>query len=240
MTAALRAQTHDRRFYGVVSAIVTRNGSEPDDEESADGRVKVVFPWFDGGTTESDWCRIGGLYAGNDYGAAWIPEVGDEVVVAFVQGDMRMPIVLGGLHNGEDPPPTVRTPDVDQKLFRTKAGHEILLDDSSGSQRVVLKTVGEMIVSLDDAAGTLTVDTGKGTSIELDGSTITITGATVKVKAGQIDLGDGASDGLVLGDKFMTLFNAHTHNCTAPGSPSGPPLAPMMPGAHVSLANKTK
>ena len=50
--------------------------------------------------------RRASSYAGNGYGSFFVPEVGDEVLVAFVQGDMRYPIILGGLYNGEDKPPT--------------------------------------------------------------------------------------------------------------------------------------
>ena len=48
------------------------------------------------------------FYAGNGYGAFFVPEVGDEVLVAFTHGDMRMPIILGGLYNGVDKPVTYR------------------------------------------------------------------------------------------------------------------------------------
>ena len=58
---------------------------------------------------ESDWCRVVQPYAGNGYGAVFVPEKGDEVLVAFVHGDMRFPIVIGGLYNGKDKPPTART-----------------------------------------------------------------------------------------------------------------------------------
>ena len=72
-------------------------------------RVTLRFPFFDGATAETDWCRVVQPYAGNGYGAVFVPEEGDEVLVAFVHGDMRFPIVLGGLYNGQDKPPTDRT-----------------------------------------------------------------------------------------------------------------------------------
>ena len=50
-------------------------------------------------------CRMCNSYAGNNYGFYFVPQVGDEVLVAFIQGDMRLPVILGGLYNGKDKPP---------------------------------------------------------------------------------------------------------------------------------------
>ena len=122
MTSTLpRSRSTDRRYYGVVEAIVARVTDDPEHE----CRVKLRFPFFDGATAESDWCRVVQPYAGNGYGAVFVPEEGDEVLVAFVHGDMRFPIVLGGLYNGVDKPPTDRTASRDQKLIRTKHGHQV-------------------------------------------------------------------------------------------------------------------
>ena len=113
-------------------------------------RQASSFPWFDDEMV-SEWCRVAQPYAGNGYGVFLVPEVGDEVLVAFIHGDMRLPIVLGGLYNGQDKPPTSRQDDTDQKLIRTKAGHELLFDDSDGTERVTLETAGGHALDLDDA-----------------------------------------------------------------------------------------
>ncbi len=80
---------------GVVTAV--------DDPESL-GRVKVKFPWL-ADDYESWWARVAQLGAGPDRGAVWLPEVNDEVLVAFEHGDTRRPYVVGGLCNGVDNPP---------------------------------------------------------------------------------------------------------------------------------------
>ena len=122
MTSTLpRSRSTDRRYYGVVEAIVAKVTDDPEHE----CRVTLRFPFFDGATAESDWCRVVQPYAGNGYGAVFVPEEGDEVLVAFVHGDMRFPIVLGGLYNGVDKPPTDRTASQDQKLIQTKHGHQV-------------------------------------------------------------------------------------------------------------------
>jgi uncharacterized protein involved in type VI secretion and phage assembly len=194
-----RARSTDRRYYGVVEAIVVEN--EGDDE----GRVKIQFPWFDGGATVTEWCRVSQLYAGGGYGSVFVPEKGDEVLVAFVHGDMRFPIVLGGLYNGVDKPPTARTDGRDQKIIRTKAGHEVLLDDGNKEIRV---TTAE--------GGTVTVTaTGE----------IRLKAAKVTVEADRIDLGGGATEPAVLGNALVRAFAGHTH--PENGVTTGPPTVPL-------------
>jgi uncharacterized protein involved in type VI secretion and phage assembly len=162
-----RARTLDRRFFGVVEALVSAN-EDPDHQ----GRVKVTFPWFDGSETESDWCRVRQLYAGGGYGTFFVPELGDEVLVAFVHGDMRLPVILGGLYNGRDTPPSYRTAEKNEKVIRTKGGHEILLDESSRTQRVRLRTKGgHEILLLDtdpDHHTKLAIHTSGGHKVTLD------------------------------------------------------------------------
>src|SRR4051812_38246436 len=109
-TAAHRARCLNRKYYGVVEGIVVKNIGDPDKE----GRVQVKFPWFDDAFV-TDWCRVAQPYAGNQYGVFFVPEEKDEVIVGFIHGDMHIPIVLGGVHNGKDKPTTKREKDLDQK-----------------------------------------------------------------------------------------------------------------------------
>lgn len=290
MTLLARSFTADKQYFGVYSAIVAAVG-----DDKHPGEVRLRFEWFDP-QMQTEWCRICNPYAGNGYGTVWHPEKDDEVLVAFLQGDMRWPIVLGGLYNGKDSPPTARSADLDQKLWRTKGGHELLMDDTSGQMRLRLKTraghsvdlddqgkkatvasegghsvelddqgkkatvksQGGHSVELDDQGKKVTVKTSSGQSVTLDdgGSKITVqtaggqilalesgaiklTATSVVVNATSVKLGgDAATQSLVLGEALMAAYNAHTHNCTAPGSPSGPPLSPMTP-AVLSQVSKT-
>jgi uncharacterized protein involved in type VI secretion and phage assembly len=200
-----RARSTDKRYFGVVEAIVEEN--EGDDE----GRIKVRFPWFDGGSTVTDWCRVSQLYAGGGYGSVFVPEKGDEVLVAFIHGDMRFPIVLGGLYNGVDKPPTARTDGRDQKIIRTKAGHEVLLDDGNKEIRITTAEGGNVTVTA----------TGE----------IKLVAKKVTIEADNIDLGGGATQAAVLGDELKKAFDSHTH-MTSQG-PSDKPLVPL-PGSALS------
>jgi uncharacterized protein involved in type VI secretion and phage assembly len=98
---APRETAHESGGYvkGVAIALVTQNKDE-------DGlcRVKVRYPWHDK-PRESYWARLAMPMAGKDRGLVVIPEVGDEVVVAFEREDLRFPCVLGALWNGKEKPP---------------------------------------------------------------------------------------------------------------------------------------
>jgi uncharacterized protein involved in type VI secretion and phage assembly len=237
-----RITANDRRFYGVAEALVTKNN----DPEGL-GRVKVVFPWFDNGRAESEWCRVANLYAGPSYGAVLVPERETEVLVAFVHGDMRHPVVLGGLYSRPQAPPTKRK-DEDRKMIRTKLGHELVMEDTQGSERTWLKTHGGHHVTIDDVAAKITVATKEGASIVIEksgkitvdssqGAKVTLDGSRATVDASQISLGQGASQQLVLGNAFMALFNAHVHTSSPSGGPTTSPVTPMTP---TILSSKTK
>jgi uncharacterized protein involved in type VI secretion and phage assembly len=83
----------------VYVAIVTNNNAEDDY-----GQVKVKYPWMDD-SQESFWARIAGPGGGKQRGLYFLPEVDDEVLVAFEQGDFNHPYIIGGLYNGKDAPP---------------------------------------------------------------------------------------------------------------------------------------
>ena len=109
-------------YYGVYEALVS-DVNDP----AKEGRVKIKMPWFDN-QMETEWCRVRQFYAGNGYGAFYVPEVGDEVLIAFIKGNMSEPVILGGLYNGSDKPPSHRDDQTDEKLLRTKAGHEFVAE----------------------------------------------------------------------------------------------------------------
>lgn len=200
MTTTAPANSTKRCYYGVAEGVVA-DVNDPEKE----GRVKLLLPWFDENTT-SDWCRVSQLYAGNGYGSFWCPELRDEVLVAFIHGDIRQPIVLGGLYNGVDKPPTHRSDKgeiKDEKVFRTKAGHEIRFVDTSGEERITIvdKSKKHRIeISTKDNAITIKSDGGKMTlaakeieiladdSLKIEAKTIAEKASTsLKTEAGKID-----------------------------------------------------
>ena len=227
MTRAMpRSRSADQRYYGVVEALV----AEVDGDDEA--RVKLTFPWFDPATV-TDWCRVSQLYAGNRYGSVFVPEKGDEVLVAFVHGDMRFPIVLGGLYNGADKPPTDRRNGKDQKVIRTKHGHELLFDDQSTRAAVRVTSAAGHVVELDDAGKAIRIRAAAGGSVSVhaDGAITLESKTSVILDAPTIELGKGAGQSVVRGDALLAAIGAHVH--PAPGGTTGPPQ-PTVPGAVLS------
>ena len=116
--------------------------------------------------------------AGSKRGMYWMPEVGDEVVVAFEGADSNAPIILGALFNSESPTPDQAKPSNDNNIrtIVSRSGHEITLDDSPSAGMVTVKTNGGRTLTLDDTPpGKVTMETPSGISITLDDSTGTLT-----------------------------------------------------------------
>lgn len=161
---------------GVTEGIVTEN---QDDENM--GRVKVMFPWRD--DDESVWARVATTMAGDERGTYFIPEVDDEVLVAFADGNLRHPYVLGGLWNGEDAPPATNEGNNDVRKVTSRSGHELVFDDADQSGAVEITTNGGHSIVLDDSSGSETItitDSKEQNSIEFDATqgSLDITGGT--------------------------------------------------------------
>jgi uncharacterized protein involved in type VI secretion and phage assembly len=108
-------------IHGVVIGLVTKVN------ETQLGYVKVHFPWLDE-CNETDWIRVATLMAGNGRGSFFMPEVHDEVLVAFDHGDARFPYVVGFLWNGKDQPPSKHIRD---RILKSKNGHSIRFLDAT-------------------------------------------------------------------------------------------------------------
>ena len=148
----------------VVSAIVS---NVKDDLDL--GRVKVTIPRLDD-TFESGWLRVAQPGAGPARGGLVLPEVGDEVLVAFEQGDVRRGYVLGGLYNGQDTPapPALRGTvasdgTVAKRSFTSRKGHTLVFSDADGDEFVEAATKDtEYAVRLaKDAQGGMVLVTSK-------------------------------------------------------------------------------
>jgi len=135
---------------GVVIALVTDNN-----DPNNGARVKLKFPWLDD-DYESDWARVTQLGAGPKSGALWMPEVNDEVLVAFEHGDIRRPYVVGSLYNGKDTPPEgdglFDNGKVKRRGFISRKGHKfIFFDDDSKAGVAIISSDGKLKVSLNES-----------------------------------------------------------------------------------------
>ncbi|HET6229196.1 MAG TPA: type VI secretion system Vgr family protein, partial [Longimicrobiaceae bacterium] len=162
------AYTHARRpprrtVEGCATAEVTANL-----DPKGLGRVRVRYRWQDVGR-ETGWVRVAVPHAGNQRGTIFIPEVGDEVLVAFEHGDPERPFVLGALWNGKDAAP--QTAEV--KRIVTRSGNTIQLTDTGGKEVVeIFSAHGKCLVQLANDVGgkpTLTLHSEGDLSIEAVG-----------------------------------------------------------------------
>jgi phage baseplate assembly protein gpV len=127
------------------------------------GRVKVKFPWMDP-PQASYWAPIASLLSGKKRGARFMPELEDEALIAFDRGEFDHPYVVGFLWNGADEAPD----DVkSNRLVVTPGGHELRFEDKSGDRRVVLKTSDGHKLTLDDKAGSVTLESKGGHKLEV-------------------------------------------------------------------------
>lgn len=151
------------RVFGLVLAIVTNN-KDPDKL----ARVKVKYHMLDQ-QVESDWCRVVSFYAGKDRGAYWIPEVDDEVVIAFEHGDVNFPYVLGSVWNGVDTPKDIAgdgsfyTDKDDRKVIHSRTGHKILMDDTAKAEKLVITDkTRKNVMTMDCPTKSIVVDCLEG------------------------------------------------------------------------------
>ncbi|MGO9086265.1 MAG: type VI secretion system Vgr family protein [Terriglobales bacterium] len=135
-----------RTWPGLVYARVVDNN-----DPAGGGRLKVQFVWQEENVT--NWARMMTPHAGADRGFMFLPEVGDEVVVGFGDGDVEKPVILGCVWNGVDKPPRENFWGGDVapnnvKRIVTKSGHRIQIVDTPGKESIVLATPKELKVSM--------------------------------------------------------------------------------------------
>jgi Rhs element Vgr protein len=159
---------------GVVSALE----GDPAGEDRIEVRLVTV--------SETDglvWARVAAFDAGGERGAVFRPEIGDEVVLGFVDADPRDPVVLGALHSSAKPAPIPGADDNHHKGYVTRAGMKLLFDDDKPS--VTVETPGGALLVFDDDAGTVEIKDQNGNAIKMSSSTLEITAvADLKLKAG--------------------------------------------------------
>ena len=180
--ASLEAGGHAK---GVAVAVVRQNK-----DDSGLGRVKVSYPWHSQ-PRESYWARVAMPMAGKNRGTYFIPEVDDEVLVAFEREDLRFPCVLGSLWNGKDKPPHNNNDGKnDKRAFRSRKQHYLLFDDGSKGvvelahekgRKVVFDENG--ILMHDERGNMFKIDSNSGAvTIEAKGQ-LSIKAATISIEA---------------------------------------------------------
>lgn len=202
-----------QQYFGVYAALVA-DITDPDGL----GRVKVRLPWAPDGASAAyeSWARIATMMAGSNRGSWFIPDVDDEVLVAFEAGDPRRPYVVGALWNGQDAPPE-RMDGAgrnDIKSLRSRSGVKITLDDTNGQESLTMETPGGQTIILQDGPGSVEVRDSNGNTVKLESAGITVTSSgkvtinasTVEISAGMVTVNAGMSkfSGVVQADTVIT------------------------------------
>jgi uncharacterized protein involved in type VI secretion and phage assembly len=182
--SAAQTQTPtDHRFSGVSVAQVIANC-----DETQLGRVQVRLTWLPG---YQPWARLAVL----DQGVYFVPQVDDEVLVAFNHGDVRDVYIVGRLWNKRDKPPAQAPNDpVNKRIIHTPQNHEIIFDDQKGTitirtgtqQRITVGSASIEIATKDDKAKITLSDSGQitlcsETTLELQAKDIKLNGQSVTV-----------------------------------------------------------
>lgn len=157
-----------------------------DDTEGL-GRVKVRYPHLN--DQQSEWARIATPMGGKDRGLFFRPEKDDEVLVAHEQSDPTRPYIVGSVWSKVDPPPADDGKAVDNnwRFFRSRSGHLLKFDDTSGKERVEIVGSGGALkmvidvsgkkIEISASSGDVSVSAPAGT-LKLDAKSVAITATT--------------------------------------------------------------
>lgn len=190
MTELLATPVEEPRWDGVVTAIVTNNNISGDSNSGQGdwGMVKVKYPWLDSGQ-ESFWARIAGPGFGAQRGIYFLPEVNDEVLIAFEHGDFNRPYIIGGLFNGKDAPPEAISKvsvsgKVKTRVIKTRTGHTIRFVDQDGGEEYIeiVDAKSNTTIKMDTQQKKITIDSKDKIEIVAQGD------LSLQSKTGKVDI----------------------------------------------------
>ena len=161
------------RVAGVLAGVVRSL-----DDPLSLGRVKVAFDWMPD-EPESHWARVASPMAGSGRGCFFMPEVDDEVLVAFDQGHDGHPYVVGYCWSNADQPPYGAN--IHKRGITTVLGHQLTFDDEPASPKITLKTPAGYQLLLDEQMGKVSITLPNGNEVTLDGAGLTVNVATGSV-----------------------------------------------------------
>lgn len=208
----------------IVVGIVTDNN-----DPLKMNRVKVKYPWLTNDHT-SFWARMVSPMAGNSRGMFNLPEIDDEVLVAFEQGEVSRPYILGMLWNGVDSVPVVpgkpvlgSASEVNRRGYVTRIGHQMTYDDTDGQGDITFITSNGHHVTFDDANQRIHIQTTGGHQFTMDdqGQNILLQstgGHMIRLDdaASTVTIMDNASDVITMSEGIVNITAQQTMNLAAP------------------------
>jgi Rhs element Vgr protein len=165
---------------GLQIGIVVQLESDPDGQD----RILVRVPVIDS-AGQGIWTRIASLDAGNERGAFFMPEVGDEVIVGFINDDPRHPVVLGMLHSSNKPAPISPQDNNNEKGFTTRSKMHLSFNDDT--KTIVIDTPAGNSITIDEKSMKIEIKDQNENKITMEQTGITMESPlNIDVKAGAV------------------------------------------------------
>ena len=152
---------------GLQVGLVTALEGDPDGAFRVQVRIPAVNK-----DDEGIWARVSLLDAGDGRSTFFLPEVGDEVILGFLNDDPRNPVILGGVHSSAKPPPIDPSDDNHEKGIVTRSGMKFVFNDEKKSVTLETPNANKLEISDDEGAISLTDESGNTYKMSSDGITI--------------------------------------------------------------------
>ncbi len=209
--------TPQPKIYGAQTALVVgKSGEEIWTDQY--GRIKVKFYWDQSTATDetcSCWIRVAQMWAGKQWGSLYIPRIGQEVVVSFLDGDPDRPLIMGSVYNADQTVPYTLPDDQTKSTVKTNSSkggsgfNEIRFEDKSGSEELFMQAQKDMNVTvLNDQA--ITVTNNRTVTVSEKDETLTVSkgNRTVAVSTGN-------ETHTVKGTRDLTITGNESHTNSA-------------------------
>jgi type VI secretion system secreted protein VgrG len=211
--------TPKARVYGTqIGIVVGPSGEEIFTDKY--GRVKVQFPWDRQGAKDANsscWVRVGSIWAGKQWGAIHIPRIGQEVIIAYEEGDPDQPIIVGSVYNAEQMPPYTLPDNRTQTGIKSRSSlqgsdenfNELRFEDKKGSEQIYFHAEKnfDRVVENND-----TLKVGFEKKDQGDQTVEIFNNQSTKIGAGKGDAADGSHTLDVFNNQTVTIGSGNGQN----------------------------
>lgn len=179
-------EEREEKFGGVVTAqvVATFDKTKP-------GKILIRLPFLD--AVEPVWARVAAPMASVFSGISFLPNIGDEVLVAFEHGDVRHPYVIGGLWNVVQLPPPV-LPGAQTRMIRTVTGNQVVFDETP--PRITIQAGPTLPIPIPAppllSPATITLS-AEGITMQVGGTTLAVTAAGIVMTAPNVSITGSAT-----------------------------------------------
>lgn len=194
------------RIHGSQTAkVVGKSGEEIWTDEY--GRIKVQFPWDQDGASDENascWIRVAQLWAGASWGAWWLPRIGQEVVVTFLEGDPDRPLVTGTVYNGDNTLPYDMPGEQTKSTIKSNSSkggdgfNELRFEDAAGSEEIYVHAQKDLVTDVENDRTTTVIAGNDTLSVQEGDRTVDVTAGNETHSVG------GTRDLTVTGDETRT------------------------------------